>query len=541
MGLFEIFTNILNMSITVSPVILVVLLVRKMLWRLPKKYAFLLWIIVGIRLICPVFLTSPVSLFHLEPLKIGAFVAESNSGIVFESEKMIVSGENGYSEETVSENNDISEQKIKAEKKSENYFSGQRNENSHSTTRKMIAVHIAAAIWIFGIGIIWFWNLCLIIRLKKKLSTAVLYQKNIYESDQIVSPFIMGFVRPKIYIPFRLSMEEQKYILKHEQYHIARKDYITKLVAFMITTIYWFHPLVWAAYFCMSSDMEMSCDEYVISSLGQNIKKEYSKSLLAFATNKRRISTNILAFGETNTRRRVKNIMHFKKKGKYVGIIGILVILVVAVVCLTDNKTADKQNSPAENTSENSEENSLNVVKEGEEIIFSSDVTGDGIKDKIVVDSNATDVNTSGEGAEVIRVISGSTGETIYRIDNREISTVHPGFRSLYLYHGEQQDYLMIWNPEMYQGIANYQWKIVALNEQGKENVLEQDEFAFDLNNPAQSDAENLKQFINKLNEKLADSDIIISTLDGELVVNDSGNQKVQKYDVSDELEIFAN
>lgn len=540
MGLVELFIKVLDMSITASFVIVMILFVRGMIRKFPKKYVFLLWIIVGIRLICPVFIPSPVSIFNMEPLKIMDFAKESKteySSVVGEN---IVSGENSGSGAVSDEKNkkQIPEQDNTEEIKNDNevFISGLGIEKLEDTQLNVTGIHVAAVIWVSGIGIILLWNMCLLIQLKRKLRRAVLFHDNVYESDQIAAPFIMGLARPKIYIPFRLTKEEQRYILAHEQFHISRKDYITKFAAFMLTTIYWFHPLVWVAYFCMVSDMEMSCDEYVISSFGQKVKKEYSETLLAFAMNKRRISPTVPAFGETNTRKRVKNIMRFKKKRKYVGIIAIIVFLLVSVICLTDSEMAKKQENQTEDTSENLAGNNLDVVKEGEKIIFLSDVTGDGIEDKIVVYGNATDANTVGEGTDVISVISGSTGKILYNMDNTQISTVHPGFKSMYLYHGKDNDYLMIWNPEMYQGIANYQWKIIAINEQGEVNVLEKEEFAFDLNNPVESDAENLEQFVEKLNERLADSDLIISTLNGELVINDSGTRETQKYDAEEEL-----
>ncbi len=187
------------------------------------------------------------------------------------------------------------------------------------------------------------WNGYLTIRMKRKLRKAVLYRDNIFECDNIASPFVMGVFRPRIYIPFRLGEGEREYILKHEQYHIKRKDYLVKIVAFLLVTVYWFQPLAWVSYFFMIRDMEMSCDEHVLGTMGKDIRRAYSKSLLGFAMNRRQFSMGLLAFGETNTKRRVKNVMNFKNDKKWMGILTIVLLVVVGVVCLTDAKAENEK------------------------------------------------------------------------------------------------------------------------------------------------------------------------------------------------------
>ncbi len=134
-----------------------------------------------------------------------------------------------------------------------------------------------------------------------------------------------------------MSEEELSYILQHEFYHIRRKDYLTKLLAFVLTAIYWFNPLVWVAYFLFNRDMEMSCDEKVLLKLGGAVKKDYSSLLLAFATNKR-MGFGVLAFGEGDISKRVKNVLNFKKPKFWIGIAGIVLVIVLAVCCLTNAK-----------------------------------------------------------------------------------------------------------------------------------------------------------------------------------------------------------
>lgn len=186
------------------------------------------------------------------------------------------------------------------------------------------------------------------------MQNRVLLRGNIYECGDITTPFILGFFSPKIYIPFHLEEEEQRYILAHEAYHLKRKDQFFKLLAFTLLIIYWISPLVWAAYFCFVRDQEMSCDEAVLMTFGNDIKQTYSTSLLSFATGKRQHMFAPLAFGESDAAKRIKHVLNFKKPGTWTAVIAILAIVVIAVSCLTSRqeKTIDTQSETATESSE---------------------------------------------------------------------------------------------------------------------------------------------------------------------------------------------
>ena len=170
---------------------------------------------------------------------------------------------------------------------------------------------------------------------------AVHMEGNIWECDHLATPFVLGIVRSRIYIPFHLSAEEKPYILAHETYHIRRGDPIVRLLAFVLLTFYWINPFVWIAYFLMIRDMEMSCDEAVLLQLGTQIKKAYSNSLLTFATGRKQVTFSPLAFGESGTSGRIKNILDFKKPKVWGSLLAILAVILAAVFCLTSQKTED--------------------------------------------------------------------------------------------------------------------------------------------------------------------------------------------------------
>lgn len=369
MKLWNLFVQILNMSITASFVIAVILSVRIIIRKLPKKYSFLLWLIVGIRLVCPFAATSPFSMFNLNISgDRDEYISPSSTERQSGQKETAANIQKGQPKFQSTYQPVLSKQQKFAVKEPRQiqHIHQQKKKNKADASSESKLMSILAVIWLSGIAIILMWNLYIMLRIRKTLYKAVLFHdvshpvkalhteannmfhhNNIYECDNIASPFVIGLINPKIYIPFRLLPKEQSYIIKHEQYHIHRKDNITKFLAFLITTVHWFNPIVWAAYLCMVRDMEMSCDEHVLLTMGKEIKRDYSQSLLAFAVNQRRFSIGMLAFGESDTRRRIRNIMNYKQKGKWMGILGIALFLAAGVVCLTDGSAADARQTDA--------------------------------------------------------------------------------------------------------------------------------------------------------------------------------------------------
>lgn len=280
-----VFEKILQMGVEAAFVIAAVLLIRMLMKRFPRKYAYLLWLIVGIRLVCPVALSSSLSLFNLQfilgqdYLTAGQQTEYDTGFAVFGEDKTAhAEPEKNVLEPAADTGNhtmDTGNVKNPAE--------------SSVAAPSVSRMEVLAVVWLVGMMLLLSWNLYLTVRMRHKLQKAVLYQDNIYECDGIAAPFVLGLFCPRIYMPFRLSEEEREYILRHERYHIRRRDPVIKAAAFLILSVYWFHPLVWISWLCMTRDMEMSCDEYVLGSMDRDIRAQYSQSLLAFALNRRHL------------------------------------------------------------------------------------------------------------------------------------------------------------------------------------------------------------------------------------------------------------
>ncbi|WP_418967100.1 M56 family metallopeptidase [Butyribacter intestini] len=378
----NIFVYLLHNSIAVCVVILTVFAVRLFLRRAPKKYSYILWSIVGIYLLCPIRLSSPISIYslinnvsdtflehHSLPLNAKNFADKIEKSFTDISgvKEIIENGntttvknnteEKEYttnSEDTINKNGFADKNKTYNEKNQKTKDSNKSKFDNVSSTNKnqktkqnqnntagtenisqSLTVTTTAYIWLCGCIVLLVRNLFLIWRTKQTVLMAIRRKDNIYESECISTPFVLGIVRPKIYIPFNLSEQEREYILKHEQYHIRRKDQIIKICAYILCVIYWFQPLIWFAYFVMVRDMEMSCDEYVLKNSKSDIRAAYSTSLLKLATKTGDFNAGLPAFGESDIRKRVKNIMKFNAKKKWVSVVAAIAVVIVGVSCLT--------------------------------------------------------------------------------------------------------------------------------------------------------------------------------------------------------------
>jgi len=305
----QLFLQIINMSMTASYVILFVIALRLLLKRVPKIYSYTLWIIVLFRLVLPFSFTSVLSMI---PMNTKAIPAD----IVFAPRPEIQSGITAIDRVV---NSSLPAPVAGA-----------------SVNPIQIWIGLGEFIWLVGILMVLVYSVLTTLKLTKKLKSSKHLKDNIYEVNHIDTPFVFGILRPKIYIPFGLSETEEAYIIKHEETHIRRYDHILKFIFFVATTIHWFNPLVWIAFFLMGKDMELSCDETVITEMGSEIKKDYSHSLLSLSNSKRMIGGSPLAFGGENTKGRIQNILNYKKPRFWATLVGGIVI-VVAVIGLLSN------------------------------------------------------------------------------------------------------------------------------------------------------------------------------------------------------------
>lgn len=310
------FLNVLDMSLTASIVIIFVMLARLLLKKAPKAITYALWAVVLLRLLCPLNIESALSIVpQIES-------AADNYALAQAPAPAVQQGANAYGAPDAGANGGSVQGGA-----ANAYIAQHKSGNTYSAF-----IFYGSYAWLLGAAAMLLCGAAKYIALRKRLCTAVRSRDNIYLAS-IPAPFVMGFIRPRIYLPYGLGDKETEYIIAHERHHIKRGDHIFKALGYLALSIYWFDPLVWAAFVLAGRDMEMSCDEAVIAKLGQSIRADYSASLLNFALGRRTAAPIPLAFGEGDAKGRIKNLAGWKKPA-VLGVAAAALACAVLAFCL---------------------------------------------------------------------------------------------------------------------------------------------------------------------------------------------------------------
>ena len=319
----EIFLKIINMSISASYIVLAVLLLRLLLKKAPKWITVVLWGIVAVRLVCPFSIESVLSLIPSSEVVSPTIMTDKtptiNTGI-----PIINSTLNPVISESFTPN------------------------PGDSANPLQIWIPVLTTIWIVGMVALLIYTVISYAKVKRKIGTAVLLRDNIYQSENVVSPFVLGLIKPKIYLPFNMNEKDMEHVVAHEMAHIRRKDHLWKPLGFLLLTLHWFNPLMWLGYILLCRDIELACDEKVIKELDHDARADYSEALLTCSVNRRMIAACPLAFGEVGVKDRVKSVLNYKKPAFWIIIAAVVACVAVAVCFLTNppQKQDDKSMSP---------------------------------------------------------------------------------------------------------------------------------------------------------------------------------------------------
>ncbi len=333
----ELFMQILDMSKTAGIVIAAVMLARLLLRKAPKWISYALWAVVLVRLLCPMSIPAPVSIVPEVPS-----VAEEYT-LADEPISFAGAGVAAYQAMGDALNGGLGVQQVPTTERDESGMVRYVTADWGS-----VWILFGQYVWVLGVAAMAVYSAISYGQLRRRLRVTLPLRENIFIADDIKSPFVIGLAKPKIYLPCGLGEAEREYIILHEQYHIRRLDHIVKALAFLALTLHWFNPLVWAAFVLACRDMEMSCDEAVIGQLGENIRADYSASLLSLATGRRIITGTPLAFGEGDTRGRIKNLANWRKPAFWVIAAAVTACIVLAVCLVTDPPGEDVGNEVME-------------------------------------------------------------------------------------------------------------------------------------------------------------------------------------------------
>lgn len=317
----EAFLKILNMSISAGWLVLAVLLLRLVLKKAPRWVSVLLWGIVAVRLICPFSIESVWSLIPsaqtVSPDIMTDWTPSISTGIA--------------SVDTVI--NPIISQAFSPKPYA-------------SANPLQIWIPVLGNLWGLGILAMLIYTAVSYILLRHKVTTAVRLRDNIYQSENVDSPFVLGIFKPRIYLPFQLDGQSLGYVVAHEEAHIRRKDHWWKPFGFLLLALHWFNPLMWLGYILLCRDIELACDEKVIKEMDNEHRADYTQALVTCSVNRRVIAACPLAFGEVGVKERVKSVMNYKKPAFWIIAAAIVTCVVVAVCFLTNPKTTSNDAPP---------------------------------------------------------------------------------------------------------------------------------------------------------------------------------------------------
>ena len=420
----ELFLTLLNMSINASWICLVICAFRLLYKNGPKWLRASLWSLVGLRLILPFSIKSALSLLPS---------AETvPTDIMYSKSPQIYSGISALNTAV----NPIINEALAPEP-------------SYSANPLQVITAIASYIWIFGMLLMLIYMAVSYTRVKRRVRESVPYEKDMWETaknificDGIDTPFILGVIKPKIYLPSSISEKDTDYVLAHERAHIKRCDHLWKPLGFLLLTVYWFNPVLWLSYILLCRDIELACDEKVMAEMGGDIKKSYSTALLNCSAPSRAVAACPLAFGETGVKSRIKSVLNYKKPAFWVVAVCAITSIVLGVCFLTDPAGVPITRAKIEFSSienfYNSE--SLEVTYDGETKYYNEEANINrygATLDKIKVSQNP--VSRSEE----------RTREFVIKINGSRELIFEDGFKSVWIDNGVKPTYsYKVLNPE---------------------------------------------------------------------------------------------
>ena len=355
-------------------------------------------------------------------------------------------------------------------------------------------MHILAILWLIGMTAMFAYMLISYIRIRQKMRTATKIQENVYESELAETPFVLGILQPRIYLPYAAREADRRYILAHETAHIRHCDHVMKPFAFALLAVYWFHPLIWLAFILFCRDLEFACDERVIRTLNVTERANYSQALLACSLPQKKISVCPLAFSEHDTKNRIRSVLQYQRPAFWL-ILLVLVLCIAAAVCLlSDPKTDGKQD------------------RSGEVVLAEADVDDDGAEETLSYQK----LGDESDGPVYLLHITKSDGTELWP-EEAYLSESHAGWIAYFLYRDDEGYAILDYSPWSGQGFASYSYKLYRF--EGSERKIAQ-EGSVDFAMPKNAEDTWPKEaaaFADEVNALLDHSTLLISTIGGQL------------------------
>ena len=378
--------NLLNMSMTAS-VIAVIVMILRLIFRekAPKRLIVLLWALVAVRLICPISIESSISLMPQRPVQMIQEYRQEHTQVENASKVLENTQDNA-------EQYDVSEADLSAVHAAQ----ADTTVTVAAPARRLTAWEAAFIVWTVGTAVMLIYMAVSYVLLHRQVRVNVQRERGVYITDKISTSFILGLFAPRIYIPSYLSEEDYEYILAHERRHIRHLDHLWKPFGFVLLSLNWFNPIMWYAYVLLCKDIELACDESVISRLDTDGRKEYSTVLLKCSIKRRFITACPIAFGETGVKERVKAMKNYKKPTLIIMIAVILAGAVAAAVLLTSQKAKGRDaDAKASDTAASDAEPFADLFQDSSIATAQADIDNDGSPDTVTYACVGNDGNSS--------------------------------------------------------------------------------------------------------------------------------------------------
>ena len=319
----RIFSTLLTMSIGAAWLILIVILLRLLLKQAPKWVNCVLWGFVGLRLVCPF---VPESRFSLMP---GAFRMQNRYGSAADLNFIQTPAGAGNLSQTAED---------AAGAAGLTGIQTGAATTGFGTEWIQQFLSVGSVLWLIGVGVMLGYAVYSYLRVRRQVSEAMWLRENLWICDQVKSPFILGLFRPRIYLSSGMEEAQLPYVIAHEQAHLKRGDQWWKPLGFVLLMIHWCNPLIWVAYILFCRDLELACDESAVRDLTLEERKSYSYALLSCSMQRRLVTVCPLAFGEVGVKKRVKEVLNYKKPSFWILLAAVVVCVIVAVCFLTNPK-----------------------------------------------------------------------------------------------------------------------------------------------------------------------------------------------------------
>lgn len=474
MGAF--FLELVNLSIASGWLVLAVLLLRALFQRAPKWIFCILWGLAALRLICPISLESPFSLVpNARPLPVEAVYPET-SGAVTEPDADGERGSGGTAAPTDEE-------------------ATARPEAAEGPALR-VGIDRLSLVWAAGAAAMLLYALISYLLLKRRLAASTRLTENVRQSERIDSPFVLGFFRPVIYLPYAAAEADLPYILAHERAHIRRGDHWWKPLGFVLLAVYWFDPLLWIAYAAFCRDIEAACDEKVIRTMNRKDRRAYSTALLNCSVRNGRFAAGPLAFGEEGVKARVKRVMDYRKPAFWVVVLACAAAAVTAVCLMTD--PVREEGSASEQAAGTGGASSEDLLVWSE-----SDLDHDGENETIRIRQDEMVYEISVEKAD---------GAVLW---STQAASAHTAWNTVLVCEEDGEDYLIQYHPAMFQGMGSYRWTMFSLEDGGQR---EADAMDVEFQLPAEMNSE-LREFAERTNRMLENSTLLFTSEQGDIVI----------------------